>query len=176
MLDHVHPAQKQAALHPPRLGVTMCPEHPSELQRDFVLLPIHTLQGPEHPNPGKSFTARGFPRHCYLPDSEKGRKVKGNQGCLSQPEHTQGCIEGEREQAATWSMGKCRYSLCRQIWVEVFPTAPHHALQESSDVPMYWGSSAAWSTIPVGVGPCAVIPNFLEGLAVGCLCCRGILG
>ncbi|CAM5119016.1 unnamed protein product [Eretmochelys imbricata] len=33
------------------------------------------IQGPEHPNPGKGFTARGFPRHCYLPDSEKGRKV-----------------------------------------------------------------------------------------------------
>lgn len=33
-------------------------------------------QGPEHPNAGKPFTARGFPRHCYLPDSEKGRKVR----------------------------------------------------------------------------------------------------
>uniref|UniRef100_A0A672H7B3 E3 ubiquitin-protein ligase n=1 Tax=Salarias fasciatus TaxID=181472 RepID=A0A672H7B3_SALFA len=33
------------------------------------------IQGPEHQNPGKPFTARGFPRHCYLPDSEKGRKV-----------------------------------------------------------------------------------------------------
>uniref|UniRef100_H3CKM1 E3 ubiquitin-protein ligase n=1 Tax=Tetraodon nigroviridis TaxID=99883 RepID=H3CKM1_TETNG len=33
------------------------------------------IQGPEHSNPGKPFTARGFPRHCYLPDSEKGRKV-----------------------------------------------------------------------------------------------------
>ncbi|KAF7665045.1 hypothetical protein LDENG_00157060 [Lucifuga dentata] len=33
------------------------------------------IQGPEHPNPGKPFTARGFPRHCYLPDSEKGRRV-----------------------------------------------------------------------------------------------------
>ncbi|XP_034043206.1 E3 ubiquitin-protein ligase DTX1-like isoform X2 [Thalassophryne amazonica] len=33
------------------------------------------IQGPEHPNPGKPFTARGFPRHCYLPDSEKGCKV-----------------------------------------------------------------------------------------------------
>uniref|UniRef100_A0A4W3HJ64 E3 ubiquitin-protein ligase n=1 Tax=Callorhinchus milii TaxID=7868 RepID=A0A4W3HJ64_CALMI len=33
------------------------------------------LQGTEHPNPGKRFTARGFPRHCYLPDDEKGRKV-----------------------------------------------------------------------------------------------------
>ncbi|NWT17147.1 DTX1 ligase, partial [Vireo altiloquus] len=32
------------------------------------------IQGPEHPNPGKKFTARGFPRHCYLPDNEKGRK------------------------------------------------------------------------------------------------------
>uniref|UniRef100_A0A8C4TBF9 E3 ubiquitin-protein ligase n=1 Tax=Erpetoichthys calabaricus TaxID=27687 RepID=A0A8C4TBF9_ERPCA len=33
------------------------------------------IQGPEHPNPGKKFSARGFPRHCYLPDNEKGRKV-----------------------------------------------------------------------------------------------------
>ncbi|XP_040280666.1 probable E3 ubiquitin-protein ligase DTX2 isoform X5 [Bufo bufo] len=33
------------------------------------------IQGPEHPNPGKQFTARGFPRHCYLPDSPKGRLV-----------------------------------------------------------------------------------------------------
>ncbi|XP_029431616.1 E3 ubiquitin-protein ligase DTX4 [Rhinatrema bivittatum] len=33
------------------------------------------LQGPEHPNPGKSFSAQGFPRHCYLPDNEQGRKV-----------------------------------------------------------------------------------------------------
>ncbi|XP_072318570.1 E3 ubiquitin-protein ligase DTX4-like [Eucyclogobius newberryi] len=33
------------------------------------------IQGPEHPNAGKPYTARGFPRHCYLPDSEKGRKV-----------------------------------------------------------------------------------------------------
>uniref|UniRef100_A0A4W6CHD9 E3 ubiquitin-protein ligase n=1 Tax=Lates calcarifer TaxID=8187 RepID=A0A4W6CHD9_LATCA len=33
------------------------------------------IQGLEHPNPGKPFTARGFPRHCYLPDSDKGRKV-----------------------------------------------------------------------------------------------------
>ncbi|XP_027717364.1 probable E3 ubiquitin-protein ligase DTX2 isoform X3 [Vombatus ursinus] len=33
------------------------------------------VQGPEHPNPGKPFTARGFPRHCYLPDNAQGRKV-----------------------------------------------------------------------------------------------------
>ncbi|XP_037669937.1 probable E3 ubiquitin-protein ligase DTX2 isoform X2 [Choloepus didactylus] len=35
----------------------------------------HGIQGPEHPNPGKPFTARGFPRQCYLPDNFEGRKV-----------------------------------------------------------------------------------------------------
>lgn len=49
-------------------------------------------QGPEHPNPGKPFTARGFPRQCYLPDNAQGRKVSatmrpgGEQG----PDHTAG--------------------------------------------------------------------------------------
>lgn len=38
--------------------------------------PVFLLQGPEHPNPGKPFTARGFPRQCYLPDNAQGRKVK----------------------------------------------------------------------------------------------------
>lgn len=33
------------------------------------------IQGPEHPNPGAPYTARGFPRYCFLPDNEKGRKV-----------------------------------------------------------------------------------------------------
>ncbi|XP_015735993.1 probable E3 ubiquitin-protein ligase DTX2 isoform X2 [Coturnix japonica] len=33
------------------------------------------IQGPEHPNPGMPYTARGFPRYCYLPDNDKGRKV-----------------------------------------------------------------------------------------------------
>uniref|UniRef100_A0A8C6UZJ5 E3 ubiquitin-protein ligase n=1 Tax=Neogobius melanostomus TaxID=47308 RepID=A0A8C6UZJ5_9GOBI len=33
------------------------------------------IQTNEHPNPGKKFSARGFPRHCYLPDNDKGRKV-----------------------------------------------------------------------------------------------------
>ncbi|MGH0181184.1 UNVERIFIED_CONTAM: hypothetical protein FKN15_012505 [Acipenser sinensis] len=33
-------------------------------------------KGTDHPNPGKKFSARGFPRHCYLPDLEKGRKVR----------------------------------------------------------------------------------------------------
>lgn len=39
---------------------------------------LSSPKGPEHPNPGKKFTARGFPRHCYLPDNEKGRKVSGS--------------------------------------------------------------------------------------------------
>ncbi|XP_068186725.1 probable E3 ubiquitin-protein ligase DTX2 [Antennarius striatus] len=33
------------------------------------------IQGPEHPNPGHPFTCRGFPRFCFLPDNDKGRKV-----------------------------------------------------------------------------------------------------
>ncbi|TRY64787.1 hypothetical protein DNTS_004397 [Danionella cerebrum] len=33
------------------------------------------VQTSEHPNPGRKFSARGFPRNCYLPDTEKGRKV-----------------------------------------------------------------------------------------------------
>ncbi|XP_071790089.1 E3 ubiquitin-protein ligase DTX4-like isoform X1 [Asterias amurensis] len=32
-------------------------------------------QGADHPNPGKRYSARGFPRHCYLPDNEIGRKI-----------------------------------------------------------------------------------------------------
>ncbi|KAI8505248.1 E3 ubiquitin-protein ligase dtx1 [Branchiostoma belcheri] len=35
----------------------------------------HGIQGAEHPTPGKKYTARGFPRLCYLPDTEKGRRV-----------------------------------------------------------------------------------------------------
>ncbi|KAA0714467.1 E3 ubiquitin-protein ligase DTX1 [Triplophysa tibetana] len=33
------------------------------------------IQTNEHPNPGKKYSARGFPRHCYLPDNEHGRRV-----------------------------------------------------------------------------------------------------
>ncbi|XP_056629172.1 LOW QUALITY PROTEIN: E3 ubiquitin-protein ligase DTX1 [Triplophysa dalaica] len=33
------------------------------------------IQTNEHPNPGKRYSARGFPRHCYLPDNEHGRRV-----------------------------------------------------------------------------------------------------
>ena len=29
----------------------------------------------EHPCPGKEYTARGFPRKCYLPNNEQGRKI-----------------------------------------------------------------------------------------------------
>lgn len=33
------------------------------------------IQGSEHPNPGQPYTCRGFPRFCFLPDNDKGRKV-----------------------------------------------------------------------------------------------------
>lgn len=33
------------------------------------------IQGPEHPHPGRRYSARGFPRHGYLPDNEVGRKA-----------------------------------------------------------------------------------------------------
>lgn len=33
------------------------------------------IQGPEHPNPGRPYYAVGFPRVCYLPDTDKGRLV-----------------------------------------------------------------------------------------------------
>ena len=33
------------------------------------------IQGPEHPHPGQTYYAVGFPRVCYLPDTEHGRRV-----------------------------------------------------------------------------------------------------
>ncbi|KAG7208902.1 hypothetical protein KM043_015083 [Ampulex compressa] len=33
------------------------------------------IQGPEHPNPGQAYYAVGFPRVCYLPDNNLGRRV-----------------------------------------------------------------------------------------------------
>lgn len=33
------------------------------------------IQGQEHPHPGRSFFAVGFPRTCYIPDCPLGRKV-----------------------------------------------------------------------------------------------------
>ncbi|KAK2099060.1 putative E3 ubiquitin-protein ligase dtx2 [Saguinus oedipus] len=37
----------------------------------------HGIQGPNHPNPIKLFTTRGFPHQCYLPDDAQGHKVLG---------------------------------------------------------------------------------------------------
>ncbi|XP_023665220.2 E3 ubiquitin-protein ligase DTX4a isoform X2 [Paramormyrops kingsleyae] len=51
------------------------PGHPDCKTIRIIYTITPGIQGPEHPNPGKPFTARGFPRHCYLPDSDKGRKV-----------------------------------------------------------------------------------------------------
>ncbi|XP_074642062.1 E3 ubiquitin-protein ligase DTX4-like [Tubulanus polymorphus] len=33
------------------------------------------IQGSDHPHPGKPFSARAFPRYCYLPNNENGRKA-----------------------------------------------------------------------------------------------------
>ncbi|VDI70141.1 deltex [Mytilus galloprovincialis] len=33
------------------------------------------VQTQEHPHPGKRFTCRGFPRVCFLPDNDEGRKI-----------------------------------------------------------------------------------------------------
>ncbi|XP_070586563.1 LOW QUALITY PROTEIN: probable E3 ubiquitin-protein ligase DTX2 [Erythrolamprus reginae] len=49
----------------------------AKLQISFLLSKPReaATEGPEHPSPGLPYTARGFPRYCYLPDNEKGRKV-----------------------------------------------------------------------------------------------------
>uniref|UniRef100_A0ABM0LWG7 E3 ubiquitin-protein ligase n=1 Tax=Saccoglossus kowalevskii TaxID=10224 RepID=A0ABM0LWG7_SACKO len=46
----------------------------SETIRIIYNIPPGT-QGPEHPHPGKRYSARGFPRHCYLPNNDEGRKA-----------------------------------------------------------------------------------------------------
>jgi deltex len=33
------------------------------------------VQGANHPNPGRAFFAVGFPRLCYLPENQTGRKI-----------------------------------------------------------------------------------------------------
>lgn len=33
------------------------------------------IQGPEHPHPGRPYSAIGFPRVAYLPNNAKGKKV-----------------------------------------------------------------------------------------------------
>ncbi|KAG7266957.1 hypothetical protein CRUP_033636 [Coryphaenoides rupestris] len=51
------------------------PGHPDcgTIQIIYSIMP--GIQGPEHPNPGQPYTCRGFPRFCFLPDNDKGRKV-----------------------------------------------------------------------------------------------------
>ncbi|XP_053341699.1 probable E3 ubiquitin-protein ligase DTX2 isoform X2 [Clarias gariepinus] len=51
------------------------PGHPdcSTIQIIYNIPP--GIQGTEHPNPGQPYTCRGFPRFCFLPDNDKGRKV-----------------------------------------------------------------------------------------------------
>ncbi|KAM4604428.1 E3 ubiquitin-protein ligase DTX4-like isoform 2-T2 [Polymixia lowei] len=51
------------------------PGHPDCQTIRIIYNILPGIQGPEHPNPGKPYTARGFPRHCYLPDSQRGRQV-----------------------------------------------------------------------------------------------------
>ncbi|XP_020341404.1 probable E3 ubiquitin-protein ligase DTX2 isoform X2 [Oncorhynchus kisutch] len=51
------------------------PGHPDCGTIQIIYNITHGIQGPEHPNPGQSYTSRGFPRFCFLPDNKKGRKV-----------------------------------------------------------------------------------------------------
>ncbi|KAM9540765.1 putative E3 ubiquitin-protein ligase DTX2 isoform 1-T1 [Salvelinus alpinus] len=51
------------------------PGHPDCGTIQIIYTITHGIQGPEHPNPGQSYTSRGFPRFCFLPDNKKGRKV-----------------------------------------------------------------------------------------------------
>uniref|UniRef100_A0A8C7Q4N1 E3 ubiquitin-protein ligase n=1 Tax=Oncorhynchus mykiss TaxID=8022 RepID=A0A8C7Q4N1_ONCMY len=50
------------------------PGHPDCGTIQIIYSITHGIQGPEHPNPGQSYTSRGFPRFCFLPDNKKGRK------------------------------------------------------------------------------------------------------
>ncbi|KAJ9596927.1 hypothetical protein L9F63_012052, partial [Diploptera punctata] len=51
------------------------PGHPGSRTIQITYNIASGIQGPEHPNPGRPYYAVGFPRVCYLPDTEKGRKV-----------------------------------------------------------------------------------------------------
>ncbi|KAJ1185239.1 hypothetical protein NDU88_002033 [Pleurodeles waltl] len=51
------------------------PGHPDCETIQIVYTIPPGIQGPEHPNPGRPYTARGFPRHCYLPNNSKGKLV-----------------------------------------------------------------------------------------------------
>ena len=41
----------------------------------FMFHIFYFQKGQNHPNPGQSYVANGFPRTCYLPNNEKGKKV-----------------------------------------------------------------------------------------------------
>lgn len=51
------------------------PGHPNTWTIQITYNIASGIQGPEHPNPGRPYYAVGFPRVCYIPDTEKGRKV-----------------------------------------------------------------------------------------------------
>lgn len=79
--NHPHHLQ-HPSWHPGTLTFHRCFKMISQMCQVWNKLCLVVVQGPEHPNPGKPFTARGFPRHCYLPDSDKGRKVNQNVSLL----------------------------------------------------------------------------------------------
>lgn len=51
------------------------PGHPGTRTIQITYNIASGLQSPEHPNPGRPYYAVGFPRVCYIPDTDKGRKV-----------------------------------------------------------------------------------------------------
>ena len=51
---------------------------PAHLGHDTIVIKYRMeggVQGEEHPNPGRPYQARGFPRMAYLPDSDEGRSI-----------------------------------------------------------------------------------------------------
>jgi len=51
---------------------------PGHLGHDTIVIKYRMeggFQGEEHPNPGRPYQARGFPRMAYLPDSDEGRSI-----------------------------------------------------------------------------------------------------
>ncbi|XP_063670654.1 probable E3 ubiquitin-protein ligase DTX2 isoform X3 [Pan troglodytes] len=56
-------------------GSLQCPSCKTIYGEKMGTQPQGKMEGPEHPSPGKPFTARGFPRQCYLPDNAQGRKL-----------------------------------------------------------------------------------------------------
>ena len=58
------------------------PGHEGHQTRVIIYHISPGIQGPEHPHPGKRYSCRGFPRVCYIPDSDKGRKVSRSLRCV----------------------------------------------------------------------------------------------